>query len=54
MPSERDGAARGQFAALEWCRCGAPVSNWEQHGERTGHRREGMLRYDNGRAGKVA
>jgi hypothetical protein len=30
-------------SALEWCRCGAPVSNWDEHYERLGHMRERML-----------
>lgn len=29
--------------AVEWCRCGAPVSNWDDHCERTGHTRWAML-----------
>lgn len=39
--------------ALEWCRCGAPVSNWDEHFARRGHRRDSMLRDGTRDGGRV-
>jgi len=41
MPAERKRYAKKEPCRIEWCStCGSPVSNWQEHFERLGHRRQ--------------